>query len=141
MVIDNTNIPDNTGKIKIKLKNHLTCKNYGIYAAQCRICKQFYVGQTKNKFSVRWNTHRNKWKTFCRGQENIKEGNDEAALFKHYKKVHPKIKLTDYSIADAYGVVFIEQPSFKDLDIRESYWISRLLASINIAKTIIPKYG
>ena len=32
------------------LKQNLTCSNYGIYAAQCKICQKIYVGQTINHF-------------------------------------------------------------------------------------------
>ena len=32
------------------LKQYLTCKNYGIYVAECKFCKMEYVGQTKNNF-------------------------------------------------------------------------------------------
>ena len=37
---------------KFNLKQHLTCKNYGIYVAERKFCKMQYVGQTKNKFST-----------------------------------------------------------------------------------------
>ena len=43
---------------KFNLKQHLTCKNYGVYMAECKFYKMQYVGQTKNKFSTRWNNHR-----------------------------------------------------------------------------------
>ena len=36
------------------LKQNLTCSNYGIYAAQCKICQKIYVGQMINHFSTRW---------------------------------------------------------------------------------------
>ena len=38
---------------KFSLKQPLTCKNYGIYVAECKFCKMQYVGQAKNKFSTR----------------------------------------------------------------------------------------
>ena len=43
---------------KFNLKQHLTCKNCGIYVAECKFCKMQYIGQTKNKFSNRWNNYR-----------------------------------------------------------------------------------
>ena len=46
---------------KFKLKQHLTCKNYGIYVAECKFCKMQYLGQTKNKFSTQWNNHCSFW--------------------------------------------------------------------------------
>ena len=35
---------------KFNLKEHLTCKNYGIYVAECKFCKMQYLGQTKINF-------------------------------------------------------------------------------------------
>ena len=40
---------------KIELKPKLDCKSYAIYSAQCSICKEIYVGQTKNSINIRWN--------------------------------------------------------------------------------------
>jgi len=36
------------------LKQNLTCANYSIYVATCVICHWQYVGQTSNKFFMRW---------------------------------------------------------------------------------------
>ena len=35
------------------MTQHLTCRHYGIYVATCCICKEQYLGQTKNRFSIR----------------------------------------------------------------------------------------
>jgi len=43
------------------LRQMLTCANYGIYIATCKLCGEQYVGQTSNKFSKRWNSHRSSW--------------------------------------------------------------------------------
>jgi len=40
------------------LNQKLTCANHGFYVATCVICDEQYVGQTKNKFSMRWSSHR-----------------------------------------------------------------------------------
>ena len=139
MVVEQNTIQDKHGN-KIVLGKNLTCGNHGIYAARCKICQGLYVGQTINKFSTRWNAHRKKWLNLCTGKDEIKEGNDEAALYKHYKTKHTEIKLDRLPIAEAYDVLFLEEPSFKQLDIRESYWIARLQANINVAATILPKF-
>ena len=60
---------------KFNLKNHFTCINNVIYVAECKFCKMQYLGQTKNKFSTRWNNHRSFWNKF-----NVKGNNDRAAL-------------------------------------------------------------
>ena len=141
MVIDQDKIITKSGK-EMKLKNNLTCKNYGIYGAQCKICKEIYIGQTKNKFSIRWNSHRKKWKDLINTRHYDAEKNknmDEAALVHHYKKHHQN-NIKNLNIADAFVVFFVEEPKYHFLDIRESYWISKLSAKINIAKTILPKF-
>ena len=37
----------------LKLRQRLTCSDYGVYVATCILCKQQYVGQTVTKFSTR----------------------------------------------------------------------------------------
>ena len=46
------------------LRQSLSGTYYGVYVATCCICHEQYVGQTKNRFSVRWTAYRNSWKTF-----------------------------------------------------------------------------
>jgi len=43
------------------LNQNLTCANCGIDLATCVICNEKYVGQTVNKFSKRWSSHRIYW--------------------------------------------------------------------------------
>ena len=86
MIDDNNYIKTVQNKI-VKIKPKLNCKSYGIYSAQCTICKKIYVGQTKNNFNVRWNAHRNNWKKFQRNFNLICKG-DESALFKQYFENH-----------------------------------------------------
>ena len=63
MVSEVNKIRNKKGKY-FKLKDNLDCRNYGIYGAECLKCQEIYIGQTKNKFSTRWNSHRSKWKQF-----------------------------------------------------------------------------
>jgi len=46
-MLSNTTNVTNTQCKTFYLKQHFTCSNFGIYAAQCRLCFNFYVGQTK----------------------------------------------------------------------------------------------
>ena len=125
---------------KIPLKQKLYCSNFGIYGAQCKICKHIYIGQTKNKFSTRWSGHRSFWNNICK-EKRITENNDNAALFSHYQTEHEEILNTDKNFANCYDVIFLEQPnSPHNLDFLESKWISKLNAQINISKTILPKF-
>ena len=72
-IVSITSISHSNSK-KFNLKQHLTCKNYGNYVSECKFCKMQYVGQTKNKFSTRWNNHHSFWNN-C----NVKDDNDRAA--------------------------------------------------------------
>ena len=147
MVIKKEKISTKFGNT-IKLKNKLNCKNYGIYGAECKLCKELYVGQTKNKFSTRWNSHRAKWKNLCKlkltNKENKANENnlnlDEAALWTHYRKMHKNISVEKLDMADAFRVFFIEEPQMHALDIKENFWSTKLMATINIAKTFLPKF-
>jgi len=44
------------------LKENFAGANYGINAATCVICHEQSVGQTMNKFSMRWSSHLSDWK-------------------------------------------------------------------------------
>ena len=117
---------------RFAITSHLGCKDYGIYVATCRICKQQYVGQTSESFSKRWNSHRSNWKN-----GNV-EGGDKAALRLHYVNHHSTQQ--NATLPSIFKVTFVDKPdSFKDLDLMESRWIKRLQAKININETILPQ--
>ena len=121
-----------TGKI-IKLKNNLNCKNFGIYAAQCNECGEYYVGQTITSFSKRWSSHRHNWKNMV-----TNEINDRAALKLHYTKKHPTSNKVSKK---SFSITFIDTTkNHSELDFLESKWINKLQATININKTILPFY-
>ena len=125
----------------ILIKEELNCKCYGIYQAKCRTCNNIYIGQTKTTFTKRWTQHRSKWNQLITNNGEIQGGwnKDEAALYKHYSNFH-KEKLKDQlEIEKAYEVTFLEQPRYDQLDIKESCWITRTKAEINISRTFLPK--
>ena len=125
-------IKSNSGKV-FQIKQNLTCKDFGIYVATCKLCTSQYVGQTVRNFSSRWSGHRSIWKNCC------SDIDDRAALKIHYAKNHPDTVGLD--LADAFTVTFVDKPNKPEhLDILESSWISRLRANININKTLLPKY-
>ena len=131
MVEETTTATSQSGKC-FKLQRRLTCKDFGIYVATCRLCRAQYVGQTSTSFSERWSGHRSFWKS------GSTEEKDQAALRIHYNKHHPEEKAV--GLAEAFGVTFVDQPKLpKDLDVLESDWVNRLDASININKTTLPK--
>ena len=121
------------------LKQNLTCSNYGIYAAQCKICQKIYVGQTINYFSTRWSGHR----TFRNKNNNNdkKQQNDRASLLIHFQTWHKELMNSLPDISDCFEVTFLQEPrNQQKLDVLESMWINKLVAEININKTILPKY-
>ena len=142
-------------KIKIKTKtiklnnSNMNCKSFGIYAAMCKLCGNYYVGQTKNSFSSRFNGHRTTWrKHFNRLKAGMNpEGppTDDQSLFYHYFTEHKEIleersRRDEMSLSEAYEVIFLEQPNKNYLDWCENKWISKLNARINVNKTFLPKY-
>ena len=139
MVVDDNTIKTKDNKTII-IKQQINCKDFGIYAGQCQNCGEFYVGQTKNQFNKRWNSHRTSWAKAWelkkKGQE-VCDDNDEQALFVHFYKNHSPRK--NIKISEAYKVWFLEKPSYHRLDAAESFWITKLKASINIRKTFLPK--
>ena len=142
LATDKIRLPN--GKL-FTIKAAITCKHQGIYAARCIQCHQFYVGQTKNSFSTRWNTHRSSWKKMISASKNITVAKDDPwkdqnALFMHYTKKHPKKVHKNLLLSEAFQVVFIEKTKASQLDVRENYWISKLDASINVSRTYMRKY-
>ena len=95
-----------------KLKQSLTCADFGIYVATCVICHEQYVGRTSNKFSKRWSAHRSNWnKQYCKTDSD----KDQMALSRHYSENHGTINKPP--LHEAYTFTFVEQPSCHSLDI------------------------
>ena len=116
----------------IEIKPKLNCKRYGIYSAQCLICEEIYVGQTKNSFNVRWDAHKNSRKKFIRNFNSVCIG-EETALFKHYLENH-HTEIENIRLDSGFKIIFLEQPEFKSLDYKESLCIKRLNAKVNLKK-------
>lgn len=130
-----------TKKRKFILRNdNLNCRSFGIYAGQCKLCKEVYVGQTMNSFNTRWNQHRYKWNQLqVSGLDQLNKSDDQA-LYAHYKKHHLAETRNNLELSEAFGVIFLEKPSVNNLDVAENFWIGRTSASINIQRTFLPKY-
>ena len=114
------------------LRQVLTCANYGIYVATCKLCGEQYAGQTSNKFSKRWNFHRSSWDTV-----NLSNDQEQVPLLHHVvheDKIEKKPK-----ISECFIVTFVEQPSYDYLDICEDKWLNKISASINKHRIILPR--
>ena len=122
------------------MKQNLTFSNYGIYAAQCKICQKIYVDQTINHFSTRWSGHKAFWNN--NNNNAKKQHNDRASLLIHFQTWHKELmNNTLPDISDCFEVTFLQEPrNQQKLDVLESLWINKLVAEININKTILPKY-
>ena len=117
------------------LNQTLTCPNHGIYVTTCVICHEQYVGQTKNKFSMRWSSHRGNWnRPNCEFDENNK---DKVALLRRFSESHGDVSKPP--IHEAYTVIFVEEPNSPSLEICEDKWYHRLDAQINIQNLILPR--
>ena len=102
--------------------------------AECKNCNMQYVGQTKNKFSIRWTANRSNWKKF-----KFEKNNDKAALLKHYANYHEETLVKEPCISNCLRVILVGQPKKRNLDWCEDRWFSKLDAKININKIILPK--
>ena len=100
------------------LNQKLTCANHGIYVATCVICHEQYVGQTKNKFSMRWSSHRSNWnRPNCEIDENNK---DKAALLRQFSEFHGDInKPPTHGV---YIITFVEEPNSLSSHFCEDKW-------------------
>ena len=128
---------------KFKTQHNLNCKDYGIYAGQCLLCFDLYVGQTKNSFASRWSSHRMMWKKLMENNAECisDEGRDDQALYMHYRIHHRNhLQKSAFALWDAFRVIFIEKPPIYLLDSKEDYWISKVNAGINIKNTILPRF-
>ena len=127
-------ISNKNGK-NIMLNQNLNCMNFGIYAAQCKKCKETYVGQTKNRFSVRWTSHRNFWKS------NIINNSrpDQAALSKYFLNHHTAFmqEQTNPLISDCFVVIFLQEPH--DVCALDFWKVDGLASFVQKLISIIPR--
>ena len=137
MVRTSNKLETKKGIIKLNNKN-LTCRSFGIYAGQCIICSEVYVGQTKTSFRTRWNGHRFKWNQLQLTGLNDQSRNDDQALYAHYRKYHLANVENGLELSQAFRVIFVEQPLLANLDCAESFWIGKVPATINVQKTFLP---
>jgi len=86
--------------------------------ATCTICSEQYVGQTINKFSIRWNANRSTWNSF-----DATADNDKAALLKHFYKYHDLTQKPP--ISQCFKVTFVEQPKASYLEECEDKWFTK----------------
>ena len=135
-VASSQQISSSSNNSKHFIKQSISCKNFGIYVVECRICRQQYVGQTITSFSTRWAQHRSIWNAGANANDN----NDKASLTLHFKNHHNNNKLGP-DINDNYLIKFIQIPNTPaNLDFLESRWIARLDAKININATVLNLY-
>ena len=135
MVISTSFITTENNK-KIFLTQRLTCDNYGIYAAQCKLCHQIYVGQTNNKFLIRWTNCRTFWKN-----NNTQNHTDKAALPLHFRNHHKNFISSHPDISECHHVIFLQEPRYyHNLDTSESKSIKKFKATININRDLLPKF-
>ena len=70
-----------------------------------------------------------------------KQHNDRASLLLHFQTWCKELMNSLPDISDCFEVTFIQKPrNQQKLDVFESIRINKLVAEININKTILPKY-
>ena len=113
------------------LRQMLTCANYRNYVATCKLCGEQYVGQTSNKFSKRWNSHRSSWNA-----DNLSDDQEQVPLLQHVVHEHKIIKKP--KISECSIVKFVEQTSYNYFDICKDKWLNKISAKINKHRIILP---
>ena len=112
------------------LNQKLTCVNHGVCVATYVICHEQSVGQTKNKFSTRWSSHRSNWnRPKCEIDENNK---DEVALLRQFSEFHEDVNTPPTH--EAFIVTFFEEPNSLSLDFCEDKWYHNITHKL-ICKT------
>ena len=84
------------------LRQMLTCANYGIYVATCKLCGEQYVGQTSNKFWKRWNSRHSSWNTV-----SLSNDQEQVPLLHHV--VHEHMIKKKPKISECFIVTFVKQ--------------------------------
>ena len=80
-------------------------------------------------------------RAFWNNNNAKKEHNDRASLLIHFQTWHKELMNSLPDISDCFEVTFLQEPrNQQKLDVLESMWINKLVAEININKTILPKY-
>jgi len=93
------------------LKQHFTCTNFVIYVAQCRLCSNFFVGQTKNQFNkniknrliARWNGHCSSYKKWIK------------LLSSHFYYQRNKSLSNNPKLDECNEVIFLREPELHNL--------------------------
>jgi len=87
------------------MTSHFLCSCEWQYSSgdddSCVICHEQYVGQTKNKFSTRWSSHRSNW-----NRPNYETDENSKALSRHFSESHGNVNKPP--IPESYIVTFVE---------------------------------
>ena len=112
---------DNMEEKMYKINHRLTCNSKCVvYLLSCKICGIQYVGQTTNKFRLRWNNYRDNARKAASGS-----GHMQGHLFAHFNDEYHNGFLSDCMIT------LIDKKDGFNPQCREQYWIRSL-------KTISP---
>ena len=105
-----------TPHFTLKPARDLNCKSECvIYAAICKLCRDFYFGKTINEDHTRMNGHRDK---FCQDRFY------KSALSMHLYTDHPNnVGITPDEGLSNFNVVLLESTNARDLRRRESFYI------------------
>ena len=131
---------------KYHVKDYITCKNAGIYLAECTQCPATYIGQAGINFSKRFNGHR---QDFQKAQPHIEDDRylDKSALAAHYHIHYSALKqrlLTkpNSGFDSAYRITFVAKYTKGQkihINTLEDTWYHRFGSEINRQEMITSK--
>ena len=118
------------------LTQRLTCDGHGIYATQCKLCHQITLDKLKTNFQLNGLITVRFGKVITHKTTLIK------LLFYFISIITTKNFITfQPDISECYHVIFLHEPSnYHNLYISESKWINKLKATVNMNRTLSPKF-
>ena len=98
-----------------------------VYLLTCKVCKKQYVGQTTDKFRLRWNNYKT-----CQKKAMSNRAHTQAFFHSHF------LSEKHHGLINDCNIVIIDKTNRAEPTIREMYWINRLQAihpsGLNIEK-------
>jgi len=97
----------------------------------CVICNQQYDGQTVNKVTKTWSSHRDIW-----NKPDNRDDTDQMALSRNNTMFHGILNRPPFY--NSYNVIFIEQRSFNSLNTCEDEWLNKPNAQFSTQSMMLP---
>ena len=118
----------NTGE-EFKINHEFNCNSKNvIYLLSCKVCGIQYVGQTRDRFRLRWNNYKSEARRMQLGGQV------------QQKELHSHFLMEDHDFEEDCSISIIDKTDPQNPTKREQYWITRLKTLSPIGLNIENKY-